>query len=287
MLTQKPSATTTATVASRAGTYPITISGGSAQNYELNYVPGTLTITALPLSMLGDVNRDGKVSVGDVVLTANHLLGRSPSPFNVRLADADNDGQVDVADLVEEVNKIADQMIANTSFVKGQWTEKDEELTGYLHNGQMSILLENEIPYTAFQMTLTVPEGTNMDEVTATLSRATNHQIGIGRLNERQLRIIAYSFNNQTFTDNTGPIFKMKGIEGDILVDDILFITPDGQKPRFTPIRISPATGIAEMCNGRKEKLVSSVYDITGRLMPSKVTKSGLYINNGKKMMIR
>ncbi|MBP5770251.1 MAG: hypothetical protein J6W75_02685, partial [Bacteroidaceae bacterium] len=45
VLTQKPVATTTADVMSGPGTYPITVSGGAAENYELNYVSGTLTVT--------------------------------------------------------------------------------------------------------------------------------------------------------------------------------------------------------------------------------------------------
>ena len=44
--TTKPTATTTATSASKPGTYPITVSGGVAQNYALTYTQGTLTITA-------------------------------------------------------------------------------------------------------------------------------------------------------------------------------------------------------------------------------------------------
>ena len=42
--TTKPTATTSATSASAPGTYPITVSGGSAKNYELSYTNGTLTI---------------------------------------------------------------------------------------------------------------------------------------------------------------------------------------------------------------------------------------------------
>ena len=42
--TTKPTATTTATSASKPGTYPITVSGGVAQNYALTYTQGTLTI---------------------------------------------------------------------------------------------------------------------------------------------------------------------------------------------------------------------------------------------------
>ena len=42
--TTKPVATTTAVALSKAGTYPITVSGGEAKNYALSYTQGTLTI---------------------------------------------------------------------------------------------------------------------------------------------------------------------------------------------------------------------------------------------------
>ena len=45
VLTKQPTITTTATKASKAGNYPVTISGAEAQNYEITYEPGTLTVT--------------------------------------------------------------------------------------------------------------------------------------------------------------------------------------------------------------------------------------------------
>ena len=42
--TTKPVVTTTAVALSKAGTYPITVSGGEAKNYALSYTQGTLTI---------------------------------------------------------------------------------------------------------------------------------------------------------------------------------------------------------------------------------------------------
>ena len=45
VLTEKPTATTTATKESPAGTYDITVSGGKATNYTFKYEKGTLTVT--------------------------------------------------------------------------------------------------------------------------------------------------------------------------------------------------------------------------------------------------
>ena len=46
VLTKQPTITTTATSASEPGEYEITVSGAEAQNYEISYIMGTLTITA-------------------------------------------------------------------------------------------------------------------------------------------------------------------------------------------------------------------------------------------------
>ena len=68
VLSTLPVATTTATSGSPAGTYPITISGGSATNYSLSYTSGTLTIvqkegsgTSVPNYSFDDQNKTATV----------------------------------------------------------------------------------------------------------------------------------------------------------------------------------------------------------------------------------
>lgn len=56
--TTKPAAKTTATPSSPAGTYPITISGGEAQNYALTYGQGTLTIEEKEVDGISSVKAD-------------------------------------------------------------------------------------------------------------------------------------------------------------------------------------------------------------------------------------
>lgn len=51
VVTTKPIVTTTATASTNVGTYPISISGGVAQNYILKYEAGTLTVTKAALEI--------------------------------------------------------------------------------------------------------------------------------------------------------------------------------------------------------------------------------------------
>ena len=64
VLTVKPIASTTATKTSDVGVYPITVSGGSAQNYTFTYNPGELTINKAEQSILW--NQDlSRLKIGD------------------------------------------------------------------------------------------------------------------------------------------------------------------------------------------------------------------------------
>lgn len=59
VLTTKATATTAATAASHVGTYPVTVSGGAAQNYTLSYQNGSLDVTKAPLEVsVGNYVRD-------------------------------------------------------------------------------------------------------------------------------------------------------------------------------------------------------------------------------------
>ena len=69
-----PNAATTATITSNAGTYPITVSGGSAENYSLIYVPGTLTVNmATPDIVFED--QSGSYSGKAFAITAPSITG--------------------------------------------------------------------------------------------------------------------------------------------------------------------------------------------------------------------
>ena len=64
--------------------------------------------------------------------------------------------------------------------------------------------------------------------------------------------------------------------------------TSDGSAPRFVPIQeIGSTTGIEDvrglMSNGRGDKW----YDLNGRRLQQKPTQKGVYLNNGRKVIIR
>jgi hypothetical protein len=108
VLIKEPVANTTAAISSPVGTYPITLSGGEALNYDFNYVNGTLTVTnqeVMPPYTLGDVDGNGSVSITDAVLIVNYIIGKPNSTFIKDAADLDGNGQITITDKVLLINK--------------------------------------------------------------------------------------------------------------------------------------------------------------------------------------
>lgn len=82
VLTSKPLATTTANEKSAVGTYPITISGGKAQNYTFEYEQGELTVN--------------KASLGVQVMDASKVYGAENPTFTLGYSGLKNNETVPV-----------------------------------------------------------------------------------------------------------------------------------------------------------------------------------------------
>ncbi|MFQ6092663.1 MAG: LamG-like jellyroll fold domain-containing protein [bacterium] len=68
---------------------------------------GIILLKELPPTQKGDVNSDGQVSILDVVLVINIILGTyEPTSDQLWAADMNDDGSVDILDVVEIVNEI-------------------------------------------------------------------------------------------------------------------------------------------------------------------------------------
>jgi hypothetical protein len=73
VLDSLPNATTTATISSPVGIYPITLTGGADNNYALNLVNGTLTINSTSLPLITSIS----VANGVAVITWNAVAGQT------------------------------------------------------------------------------------------------------------------------------------------------------------------------------------------------------------------
>jgi hypothetical protein len=94
------------------------LTAGETYSYyvEANYIDGTKatsnieTVTLLDEQghgyMLGDVNHDGKRSIGDVTALINYLLSGSADDACVICADVNSDGKISIGDVTELINML-------------------------------------------------------------------------------------------------------------------------------------------------------------------------------------
>ena len=237
----------------------------------------------------GDVNGDGESDVVDVVDIARYVVGTPAEAFVPILADIDNSGEVNIGDAVALVNEIA----GDQNFVKAmrapRWAETTDEALSLMAAGNgLSLILENQRDYTAFQFDLFVPEGTDVAQMLLNAERKQKHQLLYNKVEEGHYRVAALSTSNHTFQGNDGELlsFVVSG-GGDIAIRDIHFFTADGGDYTFEALYMNygAETGIGstenEIVNGK------SIYDLNGRKMVNGKLPQGIYIVNGRKVLIK
>jgi len=99
----------TASVGEFEGT--ITATAGSVTAYA--DVTGEVTA---PSTLLGDVNCDGKLSIGDVTTLISYLLGSEPLPFDILAADVNQDDKISIGDVTQLINLLLTGNAAMTSW---------------------------------------------------------------------------------------------------------------------------------------------------------------------------
>ena len=235
----------------------------------------------------GDVNVDEEVDVLDVVDIARFVVGSPAESFVEILADINKDREVNLGDAVTLVNNIA----GNQNFVKA-WnapsqTTANDVLCISESNGALSLNLENERDYTAFQFDLYVPENSNISQMMLNAGRKQGHQLIYNKVEEGHYRVAALSTSNQTFNGNIGELLNitLNGISGEeVRLCNIHFFDAEGQNYLFEDLESTIATEI-ESLHPAFSQSEGAIYDIQGRRQERML--HGINIVGGKKVVVK
>ena len=239
--------------------------------------------------MKGDLNGDGEVKIDDVVLIIHVIAGIITDANQVAAADVNNDGRVMINDCVEAIFLIAGQVSTpNSARRKAHALLSDTEyISGAMEDNQLTISLDNEKRYTAFQMIVSVPDGMTLGKATMDEMRGAGHQAIIRNLGGGQYLVAGFSGDNEELTGSSGRLLSIATngqATGDIVISDIEFATTQAEAYYLADEVVSTiATGIEGLLmSGNKG---NKIYDLQGRrvMNPTK----GLYIVNGKKVNLK
>lgn len=253
---------------------------------------------------LGDANCDGHITITDVAAIINHILGDTPTPFNVLAADVSQNGRISVTDVVQLINKYL--FDSEASFSRADSRRVENELASMVtlanptivddHTVSVDVMLNKEAKdITAFQFDVALPERVTLVSDGLHLSGITNHEVIARMMSNGMLRVVCYSMQNDVFADIT---------------DVVLTINFDIDRPQTDGIYTFGMANV-ELSNSRAEPIYSKnmslnfifdsetlsihslssqsrdhrrIYNLNGQRKESDTVK-GVYIKNGKKYL--
>ena len=256
----------------------------------------TWLVTATePEVTLGDLNSDGTINITDVVLIIDVMAGLITDANQVAAADVNGDGDVNITDCVATIDLMAAQQTSSPLMAKTpEMVTVNDYISGELQDGKLTVDLNNENRYTAFQMVVNVPEGMSIVKARMDEERGAEHQVFVRNIGDGQYLVAGFSFDNEELTGNSGQLLTITTegqSTGDIVIDDVQFATIEAETILLAGITVSGSTtGIADM-NVNSEQ---TVYDLQGRKLDSQILRSHrmqggnqIVIVNGKKVILK
>ena len=244
-------------------------------NFEEIAAPDVAANVHTTAYLLGDANASGTVTVTDVVVTSQYVLELNPSPFIFSAADVNGDNNITVTD----VTRIAWMVLNPTQNAPRRapalYNNGDCMSAGAIRfkpgeTRKVSILLDNAMAYTAFQLDLDLPDGLTAGNFQLT-DRAGGHALAVNSLDNGDLRALCYSPELDAINGNDGALLTFdvmatSSIEDVIGVKDIELVTADCQTvllDSFT-IGVNSTTSISEL-NSAKTIARVDYYNVAGQ----------------------
>lgn len=296
------------------GNYEITatnieLSDKTGTAYPGQDVNGVITVTSY---MPGDVDGNGQHSINDVVCIINYVLNRPNTTFIEAAADLDGNGEISVNDAVLLISKYILGTSSNARKATRAAVVNNEE--NYMHIEDVTmqpgevktievVMINERDDIRGMQCDITLPEGISFlydenieDYVTASSRIPKKLALCSEMQNENTLRVAGVCTGSSSIYGNTGSVFtfKVKANENimagvyEILLSNVELSYGEaiGVADRTSVLKIlNDANGIATLFSNGESN--AKVYDLSGRHIDETVSKKGVYIINGKKVLIK
>lgn len=239
----------------------------------------------------GDASGDGTIDIADVTAIINYILGNPSSTFAENLADMNGDGVVDIFDAMLLLNNIINNTPTTPSGARRVYQSGEataEQILLATEQKNIYIGIDQAERFTSFQFDLTLPTGIELTDAKLA-SGANTHRLMFAYRGANSYRVVGYSLSNYLLTSIGDKLIELQlsdMAEGDVSVDNILFVTPGELKVKMAGKSISSTTQIdgVEMDTEAKD-----IYKLNGQKLDNsrKQLDKGVYIINHKKVIIK
>ena len=234
-----------------------------------------------------DANGDYQVNVADAVEIVNYILEQPSERFVFDSADVDRNGEVDVFDLTATINVVFEKTLLLAPDVENN-SHASEDILLTQTAGELLFHVDDAERFTSFQFDVEVPQGCQLENVA--WNHESNHSLQFAQIGENRYRVVAISMENALLTDTENALLKLQisgNGNGDIVVDHVLFVTPQGEDVHFKGHSLNTVTAIKEVVKRNRAKN-ENYYDLSGRKVSNnRPTAKGIYIVNGTKYVVK
>ena len=250
----------------------------SVMIYQLSVVP-FVEVSGL----FGDANEDSHVTVADVMLTVNKVLGKTLTTFNERNADVNSDGKINVSDVMGIVKIVLSG--GNSSAPSNATQSLSDAMAVTSKGSELTLHLTGTGIYTASQMTVTLPEGCRLESAQMVASRSNGHNVLTSDLGNGHYRVVIYSASGLPFGNSCSDLLCLRVAghhNGDVAVSDIQMVDP-----LTATVLLSDVSGIATGIDSLSADTDGNGdwYTTQGQKVSTKTR--GIYIRNGRKVVVR
>ena len=232
----------------------------------------------------GDANEDGHVTVADVMLTVNKVLGKTLTTFNETSADVNSDGKITVSDVMGIV-KIVLSGGGNSSAPSNAFFSFTDGMALTANGSELTLHLTGTGIYTASQMTLTLPEGCRLESAQMVASRSNGHSVLTSDLGNGHYRVVIYSASGLPFGPSCTDLLRLRVAgyhNGDVALSDIQVVDP-----LTDTVLLSDVSGIATGIDGLGTDASSDGDWYTTQGQRVSTPTRGVYIRNGRKVVVK
>ena len=286
----------------------IELSDNTGTAYTCKDTRGTVTVKSY---MAGDVDGNGQHSINDVVCIINHVLNRPNTTFVEAAADLDGNGEISVNDAVLLIK----------TYILGQPSNARQTTRAAATNGENYISIEDvkmqpgEIKTIEVMMTnehddirgmqcdITLPEGIsflyddeNEDYVSPSWRIPRKLTLSSEKQDENTLRVAGVCTGSSSIYGNLGTIFTFKVKANENIMAGMYQIQLSNAELSYgEAISLADRSSVLEILNEANgietlyssERTISEVYDLNGRRVDASMVKKGIFIINGKKVLIK
>lgn len=238
------------------------------ENISVKVADSNFLIKVIPFDP-GDVNHDTVVNITDVMSTIQFILGMNPSNYDENIADMNADGNIDVTDAMAMVKVILD---TNYQGVPAYAITSFETLT--LAPNAYGFDINTAGEFTACQMTVTLPEGGTISNVSTTAGG----KAFVKRIADNRYNVVVYSQEGMPLTKDGAFIqLRIRGNTDGISISNIQLT--DRSLNTFI---LDETTHVIEIASHVES---GDYYNVQG--VKVKSPRRGVFIRDGKKMVVK